>query len=163
MGFYAVQRAYYLGEMAAKDDSYVAQALASYSAAIDDDDTYAPLRANRAMLLAQSGDIQAALDEMETAQRLDPREPRYPLWMGALAECLGDREAATGAYLQALDLEPQWIESAYWDATPLRAQARSTYLNEVGLSDQSLEEIIKVSPLCWPQLAQKDSDLSKAE
>jgi tetratricopeptide (TPR) repeat protein len=163
MQFYATQRAQYLGILAARDTAYVDQALAATSAAVAAEDTYALLRANRSMLLAQSGDVQAALDEMKTAQLLDPREPRYPLWAGALADELGNREAARASFIAALEIRPQWVESGYWDETPLRAEARDVFLAQSGVGGRPLEEIEALSPECWPQFAQGNTNVSEAE
>lgn len=150
MGYYLAEEAYYLGWLAGQDDVYLDDAVTAYAAMLSLEDTYGLNRANYAMLLMQAGREDEALDEMLSAQKLDPNEARYVLWRGVLAEQLEDREAALDAYQNALEVRPHWVGSSYWEETALRSEARVLFLEKHGLQEWVPEVLGALSPQCWP-------------
>jgi tetratricopeptide (TPR) repeat protein/O-antigen ligase len=156
MGFYAAQRAQYVGQLAAGDDAHLPDALAAYEAALAREGTYDLMRANYAMLLAGSGGPAAARQEMEQAARIRPRNPHYHLWVGALAEEMGDRASAEQAYRDALALRPEWATSRYWDTTPVREGVRVSFLETEGIAALPLDALAALPAECWPVAAGDD-------
>lgn len=150
MGYYRAQEAHYLGRMAANDETYLNDALAAHVKMLSLENTYALSRANYAMLLSQSGQMDQALHEMQAAQMLDPTEARYMLWGGVLAERQGDRQNALDQYQRALEMRPEWVGSSYWEETTVRSQARRLFLEAKGLQGWVPETLGILSSDCWP-------------
>ncbi|HEC22635.1 MAG TPA: hypothetical protein ENI95_06940 [Chloroflexi bacterium] len=150
MGYYAVQRAQILGELAAADGSYLDQALDAYQTALAFEGTFDLSHANYAALLAQSGDPRAALDEMQQARRINPREPRYTFWVGMFAGAAGEETTAREAYLEALEMSPAWVGSPFWEGTPLRAASRNAFLQAQGAEGLPLDALAALPDVCWP-------------
>lgn len=158
MGFYAAQRAQFLGELTAQDPAYLPEALAAYHAMLAREDTYDLIHANYAALLAEAGDLGAARHEMAQAARIRPTDARYWIWAGAFAEADGDTTAALAAYLQALERAEEWATSGYWETTPLRAQARATFLEANELDRFSLDDLAAIPADCWPVILKEKDD-----
>jgi tetratricopeptide (TPR) repeat protein len=158
MGFYAAQRAQFLGELSALDPAYLPEALAAYHDMLTREDTYDLIHADYAALLAEAGDLAAARREMAQAARILPTDARYWVWSGAYAEADGDTTAALAAYRQALDRAEEWATSGYWETTPLRAQARTTFLETNELDRFSLDDLAAIPSDCWPAILQEKGD-----
>jgi O-antigen ligase/tetratricopeptide (TPR) repeat protein len=78
------------------------------------------LWANLAALDWQAGQTATAIQHMQTAIQLSPQEPSYLLNLGWYQENSHNPQAATAAYLGALQLAPAWGEHPFWQANPLR-------------------------------------------
>jgi O-antigen ligase/Tfp pilus assembly protein PilF len=150
LGIYQAQKAQYLGALALEDSAYLDRAFQAYQAALANEASYPPMRANQAMLLSQSGDQAAALAAMRQAQALQPDDARLSLWAGDLSAAQQDTAGALRAYAQALTLSPGWIESRYWDRTALRQQARQAFIAAHGLSTLPIQTLGKMWSPCWP-------------
>jgi tetratricopeptide (TPR) repeat protein/O-antigen ligase len=152
MGYYAAQEAYYLGMLAADNptEDTLQEALESYRVVLARDGNYDLLCANYAMLLSRSGDLATALSQMQQAALIQPNEPRYRLWVGLLAEQLGDETTALSAYQDALSTRPDWVASPFWEETSLRMTARDTFRAAYGAEDLPIETFRDMSPACWP-------------
>lgn len=151
LGMYAAQEATTLGLLAAEDSAYLDPALASHREMLDRyEGTYDLIRANYAMLLTLDGDMEEARRQMETAARIQPRQPRYALWSGVLSETLGDLAQARTWYIAALEYGPDWIGAPFWEISEVRREARAAYLEQHDLSGAPVEELAGLAPLCWP-------------
>ncbi len=149
MGFYDAQRAQYLGQLALKDETYLSEALVAYEAVLSQESSYDLIHANYAALLARSSDLEAALMHLQQAVRLKPDDLRYALWVGQLAEGMGESELAQSAYLKALSDRPEWVTSGYWEGSNLRVTVRDSFLRLQGLDGVSLDSLTILSPNCW--------------
>jgi hypothetical protein len=76
--------------------------------------------ADLAVLDWQAGDTTNALLMAQRAVSLAPKEPAFVLLEGWFLEQLGESNAATQAYKQALRLEPDWSTNPFWKQTALR-------------------------------------------
>jgi tetratricopeptide (TPR) repeat protein len=74
--------------------------------------------------LTVQGKMQAALRELKTATKLDPKNPKYPFNSGMASYYLGRVEDAKKYFLQALTLDPQDIGAAYQVAYIYAAQKK---------------------------------------
>jgi tetratricopeptide (TPR) repeat protein len=81
-------------------------------------------------LYLQKNDYEQALEFLEKAQALAPRDPRSPLWLGFTMERLGRMEEATKHYESALRLDP---------ANPLALNNLANLLSETGSLDEALK------------------------
>jgi tetratricopeptide (TPR) repeat protein/O-antigen ligase len=151
LGIYSVERAQILGELAVLDPNYLPEALGAYATAVALEPTFDVTQANYALLLASDGQYASALEHMERAAAVRPREPRYMLWAGELASRLGQSNLAHEYYLNALEVSPSWITSLYWDATSDRMAAKRDLLTQVELPFD-LELMRELPAYCWPTL-----------
>jgi O-antigen ligase/Tfp pilus assembly protein PilF len=163
LGLYAAQRARYLGTLAAQDETYLPDALAAYREAFHYEDTHDVMHANHAALLARSGDLEAALAEMQRAADIRPHDSHYSLWVGEYAEALGDDARAYRSYSRALERRRYWAASDYWSATPLRESARADFLAAQGLTAVPVEQLRIISSECWPRLAGREESAASTQ
>jgi tetratricopeptide (TPR) repeat protein len=159
MGLYAAQRAQMVGQLATEGRRPLADALEAYEVALAFDDSYDLLHANTSALLAASGDLESALDHMQRAAAIYPREARYFLWVADDAAALGQDSLARDAYLRGLGLDSSLAASAYWDDTPQRTAALAEFLSTEGLSSTPREVLSEVPATCWPWIASPDARL----
>ncbi len=152
MGIYAAQKAQILGDIALTDNTYLPQALEAYADALRFEDSYDLMQANYGVLLAAAGEDEMAFDHLIQAQKIRPTEARYWLWVAALADLRDDPRLITTGYDRALELEPGWAVSGYWDETEMRTQARNRYLLSRGLSEVPLELLTEIPNGCWQLL-----------
>lgn len=73
-----------------------------------------------AALEDQRGQTQLALNDIQKAMTLAPREPSFPLNAGWYLEQLGRMDEASTQYQRALELDPLTATHPFWKATPLR-------------------------------------------
>jgi tetratricopeptide (TPR) repeat protein len=66
-----------------------------------------------AQTLAIQGKMPSALKELQTAAKLDPKNPQYPLEMGMLSLYLNQDAEAEKYFLQTLALDPENLDAAY--------------------------------------------------
>lgn len=150
IGLYTAQEAQYLGELALVDPSCLPAARQAFEAALADESTSGVMYANYAAVLAASGDMEAAQRALQSASAIEPDEGEYRLWSGVLAEQTGDDAHAVDAYIEALELEPVWVGSAFWGQTPLRSEARDAFLEAYALEGTPTSALAVLVPICWP-------------
>ncbi len=160
MGYYVFQRAQYLGVLSADQPAVLPKAVDAYRSALALERTYALNNANYAILLQQSGDLDGAVSQMQEAIAWQINDPRYVLGYAVFADLHGDSAVALDAYRNALELDPAWVESPFWDLTPLRAQARADFLELRGLQHLSAGTLGALPPDCWPVTAAASSNSS---
>lgn len=156
IGLYHMQYARYLGKLVLQDRAYLPDALHAYEIALAYDSTYDVPFANYALLLKLDGQMESALEAMQRAQAIYPVEPRYTLWISELAEQSGDLELARASYAAAVQQQPYWAISAFWDQTELRRAVRDNFLNSQGLQSIPRNDLRQMSAGCWPSLAGRD-------
>ena len=128
LALYPAEQGYVLGVAAAQDEPGAAEAgITAFERALAVEDVYAPWWANLAVLRWAAGDEVGAVRDMQAA--LDRAPLAAPFWLtqGTFYEALGDMDQAEAAYLQALDLQPDWRAADFWDGSELRARARSVF------------------------------------
>lgn len=82
------------------------QAIAEFRAAMQDGPEFAAAYVNIARAYWQKGDTKAALENLGTAGRLDPRMREVPLMLGNIALKDKNLDVAESRFLEALSLEP---------------------------------------------------------
>jgi tetratricopeptide (TPR) repeat protein len=87
------------------------EALADFSALIDDDPNYAEYHFDRANLLHRMGDDEAALEGYARAMALTPPFPEVHFNRAEALRCLGDVEGAIADLTYALELEPDHADA----------------------------------------------------
>jgi len=150
MGFYDFQRAQYLAKLSASQPALLPQAITAYQDALLHEQTYALNHANLAILLANAGRSADAAAQMQEAVSWQFSDAHYVLGYAVLSEQNHDDAVARDAYINALELKPEWVESAFWASTPLRSQARDDFSAAHGLTAFTPEQLGALSPLCWP-------------
>ena len=148
MGYYAAQRAQYLGTLASQDKTYTRQALDAYDRALHFENTYPLMRANHAVMLRADGQTDAALAEMRAAAALQPNDARYLLGVAELEDDLGRSSDALTDYQRALKLDPGSVGSGYWGQTVVRKQARDAFVKGTGTA-WSAGQLAALDPACW--------------
>jgi len=132
--YYRVQLGLAYGQLSAGDPAALQDAIAAYRAGGVADDPYSLDHANFAWLLWQAADRPAALDEMQRAISLGERgAPDDYVNFAFMLEETGQLRAAQMAYAQAVALDPQLLELAFWDAGQPAARDRAR-LVEVALT-----------------------------
>ncbi len=173
MGFYAAQRAQFLGQLAVQDEAYLPEALSAYQTAFDYEDTSDVMLANYASLLALSGDLEMALEAADRAAHIRPGEGSNWVLAGSIAEASGNHEAAQTYY--SLLFDPTLLEglesvgnidgienigSDYWQSTPDRISGQQQALQSLGLEDVP-PAVLNNSPFqCWDAFARVYRDES---
>lgn len=100
------------------------RALAGYARAVAWDPHSPPIRHDYAVALSRAGRARAALEQLQTACRLAPREAEYAFKLGLAWSELGDlREAAT-ALERAVQLDPRHARAWYNLGLARNAQGR---------------------------------------
>jgi len=94
---------------------------------------------NLGLVYWEEGQIEEGLKTVEDAVLLAPRQPGFHLTYGRLLEEADHHQRAREAYQRALELRPDWAESAYFRQTRLRKEAASqwTELATMGQKDAS--------------------------
>ncbi len=116
LDLYPAHVAYVLGRLAADDPGvYLDRAIAAHEHMLTIRPTFDLGYANLGALYAQRGDLPAAVEALERAVAIHPREPVYWLALGAYREATGDADGARAAYLRALEERPALSESGFWD------------------------------------------------
>ena len=88
-------------------------ALAEYRKGLEFLDDQPAAHLNRAVLHADLGDIDAALDAYQTALRIDPRFVPARINLGMLHDELGRREEAEAQFRKAIEVRPDLAEVHY--------------------------------------------------
>jgi len=152
-GFYVLQEAQFLGQAAAHDPALLDQALAAYDTALAFDSSYELVLANRAALLRSSGNLEDAAQAMEAASAAAPHRPIYRLWAGQMEETAGRESLARSAYLDALQDQPGWVLSEFWDGSALRQAVRAEFLVNQSWDTFAGELLPVLDPACWVYLS----------
>jgi tetratricopeptide (TPR) repeat protein len=106
------------------------EALADYTAVIEEDPHYAEYHFDRAALLRRLGRDDEAMAEYETAMRLSPPFPELYYNRGDLRSALGDDDGALADFGYVLEIDPGYVDAyinraAILLETGQRAAARS--------------------------------------
>jgi tetratricopeptide (TPR) repeat protein len=87
------------------------EALADYTAVIDEDPHYAEYHFDRAALLRRLGRDDEAMAEYETAMRLSPPFPELYYNRGDLRSALGDDDGALADFGYVLEIDPGYVDA----------------------------------------------------
>jgi tetratricopeptide (TPR) repeat protein len=87
------------------------EALADYTAVIEEDPHYAEYHFDRAALLRRLGRDDEAMTEYETAMRLSPPFPELYYNRGDLRSALGDRDGALADFGYVLEIDPGYLDA----------------------------------------------------
>ncbi|HEX4091896.1 MAG TPA: tetratricopeptide repeat protein [Trebonia sp.] len=87
------------------------EALADYTAVIEEDPHYAEYHFDRAALLRRLGRDGEAMTEYETAMRLSPPFPELYYNRGDLRSALGDDDGALADFGYVLDIDPGYVDA----------------------------------------------------
>lgn len=88
-------------------------ARAAYARAVEWDPHAAPLRHDYAVVLSQAGQARAALEQLQAAVRLAPREAEYAFKLALAWNELGNLPAAAAALERAVQLDPRHARAWY--------------------------------------------------
>jgi tetratricopeptide (TPR) repeat protein len=88
-------------------------ALAAYARAVAWDPNSAPIRHDYAVALSRAGRAREALEQLQTACRLAPREAEYAFKLGLAWNELGQLPEAAAALERAVQLDPRHARAAY--------------------------------------------------
>jgi tetratricopeptide (TPR) repeat protein/O-antigen ligase len=114
--------------LATGDTRMLQQAIGAFEAEISRGGDTAINNANLAWLNWKAADAVEALSCMERAATLAPREAKYKLGLGYLLEQTGSEEAAREAYTAAVTLDPDLVDSGFWQGSLHRRNFRATLL-----------------------------------
>jgi putative inorganic carbon (hco3(-)) transporter len=128
LNLYYLQEAYLIGLSGTIDE-----AINAYEAALALEPTWETGWVNLALLEEEQGHPEIALNHLEQAYRINGRSIEAWFNWGRIAEtyALGTEEAIVRAYRQTIHLQSVTMLlplSEYWDATPLRQQAVTQFL-----------------------------------
>jgi tetratricopeptide (TPR) repeat protein len=130
MAFYWLQTGYAQGmaaldaESSTSQGELVEQAVAAYRRGLRLEPSFGTNWANLGVLLWESGDQAQAIEALERAVELAPREASFHLTLGRMYEARERLDQASASYARALDLRPYWSESYFFRRTVLREDAR---------------------------------------
>jgi tetratricopeptide (TPR) repeat protein/O-antigen ligase len=156
MPFYQRQLGLTVGFLPAADESYRAEAIGHYRAALAQVDRLAEDHANLACLLWAAGQREAAIAEMTLARDLEPHNVVYRLNLGEYLEATGRGAAAQAEYAALLARRPELLQSGFWRQTGVRAAAAQTEL-KIATSNNPGEAYRRLSQIA---LAQNQPDLA---
>jgi tetratricopeptide (TPR) repeat protein len=88
------------------------EALADYTAVIEEDPHYAEYHFDRAALLRRLGRDDEAMAEYETAMRLSPPFPELYYNRGDLRSSIGDRDGALADFGYVLEIDPGYVDAS---------------------------------------------------
>jgi tetratricopeptide (TPR) repeat protein len=91
----------------------VAGALAAYARAVDGDAHSAAIRHDYAVVLGQAGRTREALEQLQAAVRLDPRDAEYAFKLGLAWNEVGNLGEAAAALERAVQLDPRHARAWY--------------------------------------------------
>jgi putative inorganic carbon (HCO3(-)) transporter len=114
----------------ADDTAHLRQAAADYRAGLALEPDFAANWAQLGALLYRLEDGPGALETWRQAAERAPQEAVFALTSAAAEEEIGDPVRAEEMYWQALEARPEWAESAFFRATPLRASVRELWLTQ---------------------------------
>jgi len=129
------------------DPDHLRQAVQAYQNGLSLEPNFAINWLNMGVLLWQLGNEQDARQALQSAVDRAPQEATFALTLGAFEEATGNQTRAMDLYRQGLDARPEWADSAFFRATPLRIQAREHWL-------ASSRRSLPIEPLraCWDAL-----------
>jgi putative inorganic carbon (HCO3(-)) transporter len=131
MAFYSLQSGYAHGQLALAKDGSVHDgaeldlAIASYEKGTKVEPVYATNWANLGSLLWAQGEEDRAIDSLERAVSLAPREPAFRLTLGRMYESSGELEKARGASDESLTQRTYWLNSYFFRETALRREVQA--------------------------------------
>lgn len=106
---------------AAAGDTFCLQdGIVAYEQALEMEAPHAVWWANLAALYWEAGQPEQAIAALEQATTYAPDAPDLWVTLGVYYEALGQDNAARDAYRRALESEPLWGQSAFWEQTSLR-------------------------------------------
>ncbi|RME59867.1 hypothetical protein D6779_03270 [Candidatus Parcubacteria bacterium] len=146
-----------------QDQTSAQRALQDYEQALHLDSHYAVPWANRAVLLWASGQPVEAVRSLEVAVEKAPRQAVFWATLGAWEEMLGQRSQALVAYRQAITLEPDWRETAFFQATTLRQEAVNTVTSSEGALDLGWKALQEGNISLATQVFMESADVNQAE
>ncbi len=121
LAFYWQQAGYAYGRVAATGDRQArTKAIQYLEHALTLEPVYAVPRANLAALYWQAQRRAEARQAMQSAAEMAPTVALYQLNLGFYAEAEADETRARTFYQQALQLDPSYAASSFWQESPLR-------------------------------------------
>jgi tetratricopeptide (TPR) repeat protein/O-antigen ligase len=136
------------------DASHLQQAVADYRAGLELEPDFAVNWVQLGALLWHLEDEQGALDAFEQAAGRAPQEVAFALTLAAAEEEMGDSGRAEDLYWQVLEARPEWAESSFFRATPLRTSVRDLRLVEWVEPERHLGD-------CWQALGGGDLEAAR--
>ena len=125
------------------DKEKISEAIFAFEEAVVLDPYWALNHANLGSLYKENGELNKAKEQFLYAADLAPDCAIYWLNLGVLAEDSGDQNAAKEYYYQFLNLEPEYVDSVYWQGSTTREQIIEDYLLEnpkIDVYDRSILE-----------------------
>lgn len=114
------------------EDHCLAEGIAAYERALDEEPENAVWWANLAVLLWEADQAEAAIRALQHATAHAPESPDLWLNLGIFAEAAGQEALAVTAYERALDADPVWDTAMrFWDQTPLRQMVAQRYTGDL--------------------------------
>lgn len=123
------------------DNAMLRRAMGAFEAEISRGGDAAVNNSNLAWLKWNAGEIDQAVAHMQRAAALAPRESYYQLGLGYLLEEGEDYEAARGAYAQAIVLEPDLVDSGFWEARAHWRSVKADLLAEQNLPPLAMAKV----------------------
>lgn len=105
------------------ENHHLAQAREAYLKGLALEPNYSVNWMNLGLLYWQEGQVERGLESLRKAVERAPRQAGFQLTYGKLLEETGRLRKAEEAYFKALDLQPDWADSAYFRETAFRKQA----------------------------------------
>ena len=112
------------------DQAMLDIAITALQTTIQHEPSWALNHANLAALYLANNQPDEAVLSAQNAFALAPRAPLYALNLGYILEQTSEENQAKSAYMIALDLNPSWASTSYWEETPLRSLTRDLWLQE---------------------------------
>lgn len=104
------------------------------------DPALAALHFESGTIASSLAQVDKAREHYQSAQVLDPVEPRYPLFLAMVQIRLGDEPAASASLLRAVKLNPDLAEG--WGTLAELALKQ----NRLGLAEQHLDNALRLQP-----------------
>jgi O-antigen ligase/tetratricopeptide (TPR) repeat protein len=128
LALYHAQYAYACGLAASIGDGAALQpGIQAYQRALELEVPHALWWQNLAALYWQTGNHTQAVGAMNQAVRYAPDDPDMRINLGVYYEEAGMLEQAEAMYVQALEEEPLWGYSSFWQSTSFRSQILADY------------------------------------
>lgn len=136
------------------DASHLQQAVADYRTGLELEPDFATNWAQLGALLWHLGDEPGALDAFEQAAGRAPQGVAFVLTLAVAEEEMGDSARAEDLYWRVLEAQPEWAESPFFRATPLRMSVRELWLAEWSEPERHLGD-------CWQALDGGDLEAAR--
>ncbi len=138
-----------------EDDALRLQrAAADYRTGLELEPDFAANWAQLGALLWRLGDEQGAIEAFGQAAERAPQEVTFILTLAVAEEEMGDPTRAEDLYWRVLEARPEWGESPFFRATPVRTSVRELWLAEQAEPEDPLDD-------CWQTLDGGDLEAAR--